>query len=291
MKNSSGLDVPAGTPVTILEQGNQKEFRVADIALDKKISGITKESIPRNKFGLVFIGDGDPGCQVEYLSNGTALRCNWIDNFDTRSYKKGQVLYLGEKGKVTTSRQGKVVTIGQVELVKKSAPGVSTLNIGRVPNIEIRTWQRYLAKGENCAYLSEEQISPDLVCVEGDEGKPVLVLKNPKKSVGDNIYEKTGISLDSTAWFPLITLFLIIIGIFAFITDSKNGIASRLFQTLFYLIIFLSVCVALVALFINIVEPLFSNNTVDFSRKVLGIPTYFYFLPIIFSIILRSNRK
>jgi len=288
LKNSSGSDVPAGTPITILKGGDGKEFRVSDIALDKKISGLTKENIPKDKFGFVLIGDGDSGCIGGSFSGDTQIRCNWIENFDTRAYKKGQILYLGEKGRITTTRQGNVVTVGQVELVAKSSPDNATLNIGRVPNIEIRTWERYLSEGENCAFLSEEQISPDLVCVEGDE---ILAPKNPKKSVGDNVYEKTGISLDSTAWFPLITLFLIIIGIFAFITDSKNGIALRMLQTLFYLSVFLLVCAALVALFINIVEPLFSNNTVDFSRKVLGIPTYFYFLPIIFSIILRNNRK
>jgi hypothetical protein len=288
LKNSSGFDLPAGTPVTIIETGNGKEFRVADIALDRKISGVTKSSIPRNKFGKVFIGDGDTKCVDSFASDPQkSVRCNWIDNFDTRSYKKGQILYLGDKGTITTKRQGKIVTVGLVEAVMRSAPEVYTLNIGRVPNIEILTWQRYLTQGENCAYLSEEQISPDLVCVEGDY---VLVPKNPGKSVGETVYEKTGLSLDSTAWFPAIVLILLVILLFT-IADSSKGFGSRVFETLFNLLRLLLVCVGLVALFINVIQPLFSNNTVDFSRKVLGIPTYFYFLPIMLSLVLRINKK
>ena len=282
--NNSGREIPAGTPVSIVSQKSPNQIRVTNILKDKKILGVTKESIPNNSSGLVQLGNGDPNCTGNCNSN-------LIASFDTSSFKKDQILYVSAEGGVTNIKPKNVVTIGRVWWSAKADPESYNLFLGEVREVEVSTWQYYAREGESCGTLTAEKIPPDLECVLDNDSDYVLESKFPKQSIGDVLHEKTGFAPDATSWF-LIVVVLALIGLIAnsVWTSAKSKSENAANAILLVIVVGLGIFgAAMVA--VNVIEPYFKGNPVDFSKKILGIPQYFYLLPTMLAIVLKNNSK
>lgn len=280
--NNSGREIPAGTPVSIVSQKSPNQIRVTNILKDKKILGVTKESIPNNSSGLVQLGNGDPNCSGDCPNN-------YISNFDTSLFKINQILYVSAEGGVTNIKPKNVVTIGRVMWSGKADPESYTLELGEVLKVEVSTWQYYAREGEKCP--PEADIAPDLECVAVDNFNYVLKSKFPKQGIGDVLREKTGFAPDTTSWF-LIVLVLALIGLIANTVWTRTKSKSENAANAIIVVIVVGLGIfgaAIVA--VNVIEPYFKGNPVDFSKKILGIPQYFYLLPTMLAIILRNNSK
>jgi hypothetical protein len=280
--NNSGRDIPAGTPVSIDSQKSPNQIRVTNILKDKKIVGVTKESISNNSSGLVQLGNGDPNCSDDCPNN-------FISNFDTSLFKNGQILYVSAEGGVTNIRPKNAVTIGRVMWSGKADPESYTLQLGEVPKVTVSTWQYYAREGESCP--PESDIAPDLECVAVDDFNYVLKSKFPKQSIGDFLQEQTGFAPDATSWLLIVVLLGLTVLIFNTVwargkSKSENAATAILVVIVAGLGIFGAVVVA-----VNVIEPFFRGNPVDFSKKILGIPQYFYLLPTILAIVLKNSSK
>jgi hypothetical protein len=288
--NRSGNDIPAGFPVSIASQEDKTLIRVTNIKLDKKIVGISKSTILNGTYGEVWIGDGDPNC-CDYADFNEGRPGQIISNFDTSMFKKDQTLYVGSDGHITNVKPSKVVTVGKVSWVGVAEPDSYTLDIGQVPKLQVSTWQVYSPEGSQCGTLTEQQISPELVCVLDNDSNYVLKSKFPKQNIGDFLHEKTGFAPDATSWLLIVSV-LFLIGLIVNTvwtrgeSKSKNATSALLGVIVVGLGIFGAVIVT-----VNIIEPFFRGNPVDFSKKINGIPQYFFLLPTMLAIVLRNNSK
>lgn len=282
--NNSGREIPVGTPVSIVSQKSPNQIRVTNILKDKKIVGVSKESILNNSSGLVQLGNGDPNCSGDCPNN-------YISNFDTSLFKNDQILYVSAEGGVTNIKPKNVVTIGRVMWSGKADPESYTLELGEVVELEVSTWQYYAREGESCGSLTAGKIPPDLECVLDNDSDYVLKSKFPKQSIGDVLHEKTGFAPDATSWF-LIVVVLALIGLIANTvwTSAKSKSENAANAILLVIVVGLGIFgAAMVA--VNVIEPYFKGNPVDFSKKILGIPQYFYLLPTMLAIVLKNNSK
>jgi hypothetical protein len=275
--NKSGKDIPMGYPVSVASRVNETLIRMTDPKLDDRIIGISQTKIPNGESGVVWIGDGRADSSDENQI---------IPNFDTSRFKKDQLLYVGDDGHITSTKPPKPVLVGRVSWVGKAEPDSYTLNIGHVQLSQVSTWQQ-ISEGDDCGLLTDDQIPPDLIC-NGSNFR--LEQKNPKQTVGDFAYEKTGFNPDANGWALIaVSLFLIGLTFFA-MKDSSKSLREALVKTSISVLVLALVIVSLVALLVNIIEPLLRHNPVDFSKKVFGVPQYFLMLPAVFAIIVR-NRK
>jgi hypothetical protein len=170
----------------------------------------------------------------------------------------------------------------------KADPESYTLQLGEVLKVEVSTWQYYAREGENCP--PEADIAPDLECVAVDNFNYVLKSKFPKQSVGDFLHEKTGFAPDATSWL-LIVVVLALIGLIANTVWTSGKSKSENAATAIFGVIIVGLGIfGAAAVSVNLIEPIFRNNPVDFSKKILGIPQYFYLLPTVLMIVLRNNR-
>jgi hypothetical protein len=287
--NNSGVEIPAGTPVSIVSKESPDQIRITSLNRDKEIIGITKHAIPNKSAGLVKLGDGDPDCVYDMLDGDPD--CNLISNFDTSRYKKDQILYVSADGGITNVKPIKAITVGRVNWVSEADPESFNLRIGEIKVSEIKTWQNYALAGESCGLLSEIEIAPDLNCVEDDDGNYILESKFPRKSLGDVLYEKTGFAPDATSWMLIISVLFLIGLIISTVWNSRRSKTENLASAVLGILILGFGIFAVVALIVNVIEPYFSGNPVDFSKKVLGIPQYFYLLPVMIATILRNSGK
>ena len=282
--NNSGREIPAGTPVSIVSQKSPNQIRVTNILKDKKILGVTKESIPNNSSGLVQLGNGDPNCSGDCPNN-------FISNFDTSLFKNGQILYVSAEGGVTNIRPKNVVTVGRVMWSGKADPESYTLQLGEVVAVEVSTWQYYAREGENCSNLTDEKIPTDLECVLDSDSNYVLISKFPKQSAGDFIQEKTGFAPDATSWLLIVVVLGLIVLIFNTVwARGKSKSENAATAILVVIVLGLGIFGAAIVL-VNVIEPFFRGNPVDFSKKILGIPQYFYLLPTMLAIVLKNSGK
>ena len=280
--NKSGREIPAGTPVSIVSQKSPNQIRVTDILKDKKIVGVTKESIPNNSSGLVQLGNGDPNCSGDCPNN-------FISNFDTSLFKNDQILYVSTEGGVTNIKPKNVVTIGRVMWSGKADPESYTLQLGEVLKVEVSTWQYYAREGENCP--PEADIAPDLECVAVDNFNYVLESKFPKQTIGDFLHEKTGFAPDATSWLLIVSvLFLIVLIVNTVWTRGESKSKNATSALLGVIVVGLGIFGAAIVT-VNVIEPFFRGNPVDFSKKINGIPQYFFLLPTMLAIVLRNNSK
>jgi hypothetical protein len=287
--NNSGVDIPAGTPVSIVSKEFSDQIRITSLNQDKKIIGVTKNTIPNKSFGLVKLGDGNPDCVYDMLDGDPD--CNLISNFDTSKYKKDQILYVSNDGSVTNVKPKKAITVGRVNWVSRADPESFNLQIGEIKVSEISTWQNYALAGESCGLLSDIEIAPDLTCVEDDDGNFILESKFPKKSLGDLLYEKTGFAPDATSWMLIISVVFLIGLIISTVWNSRRSKIENLASAVLGILILGFGIFAVVALIVNVIEPYLRGNPVDFSKKVLGIPQYFYLVPMMIATILRNSGK
>jgi hypothetical protein len=85
-------------------------------------------------------------------------------------------------------------------------------------------------------------------------------------------------------------ILILLITILGFVL-SEGSLGVRLFKTITGTVMLLSVAALIVTIYISVVEPLFSSNSVDFSKKVFGVPFYFFLFLTMFSAIARGKRK
>jgi hypothetical protein len=280
--NNSGREIPRGTPVSLVSKKSPNQIRVTNILKDKIILGVTKNSIPNNSSGLVQLGNGDPNCSGDCPNN-------FISNFDTSLFKNGQILYVSAEGGVTNKKPKNVVTVGRVMWSGKADPESYTLQLGEVLKFEVSTWQYYAREGENCP--PESDIAPDLECVAVDDFEYVLKSKFPKQSIGDFLQEQTGFAPDATSWLLIVVLLGLTVLIFNTVwTRGKSKTENATTAILVVIVVGLGIFGAVIVA-VNVIEPFFRGNPVDFSKKILGIPQYFYLLPTMLAIVLKNNSK
>jgi len=288
--NKSGRSIPAGSPVSSASKEDNTLIRMANSNLDEKIIGISKDTIPDGMAGEVWLGDGNPNC-CNYSDENAGRRGQLISNFDTSKFKRGETLYVGEDGNITNIRPQKVLTVGKVSWVGIAEPESYTLDIGQVPTLKISTWQTYAPKGSPCGTLTDEQIAPELRCIEDTaSGNWVLELKNTQKTLGDRLYDKTGFNPDANSW-GLILICLFLVGlIYKWVKETSNSGKAAIGKTLLFASLFGFVIFSIIAVVINVIQPFLNHNPINFSKKIFGIPQYIYLLPSFCLIILR-NRK
>jgi hypothetical protein len=288
-QNVSGGDIPAGTPIVIESKGSGQFIRIVDTKIDKEISGVTKERILNQQLGSVFIGNGDPKCREDFLDG--RWECNYITNFDTSAFNKDDVLYVDSTGKISNKKSINSVVIGIVKWAGKAEFDSYTLDIGKVFAQEISTWKKYRVEGDSCDDLQESEILPSLRCGMDEEGLYLLFSKNPKKTIGDSLYEKTGFDPDGNSWLLILVSILLVAIIFSVIRESAKSLSESIGKTSLYAILLGLVLFSLTALIVNVITPLFKGNPVDFSKKIFGIPQYFYLLPGLLVAVLRNYRR
>jgi hypothetical protein len=155
-------------------------------------------------------------------------------------------------------------------------------------------WQKlHSTEGEPCGNLSDIEISPRFTCELDGEGEYVLVEINPPESLSDSIQLDTGFVLDWTSG-GLILCALLLFGIFY--SGFKEGSSSKkeaFFQSSITLLIAALTIFGLVALYINVIQPLFSGTKVDFSKKIFGVPQYalYMFWALVGSGYISNKRK
>lgn len=289
LQNLSGVDISAGTPVVIESKGNGQSIRIVNAQTDKKISGIAKEDISNQKFGIVHLGDGSPDCLGDLLEGKWS--CNLIPNFDTSRFKKGDVLYVDSNGEISNKKSKSSVVIGLVTWAGKAEYDSYTLEIGKILAEEVSVWKKYRTEGQPCGDLQDDEISSDLACGMNQNAEYILYTKNPKETIGDSIREKTGFDPDGNSWLLiLVSLFLIAL-IFSAVRDSAKSLSESLGKTVLYAILAGLVLFSLTAFIVNVLTPLFNDNPVDFSKKIFGIPQYLFLLPTMLAIVLRNYKK
>jgi len=282
--NNSGREIPAGTPVSIVSKKSPNQIRVTNILKDKIILGVTKEVIPNNSSGLVQLGNGDPNCSDKCNNN-------YISGFDTSSFKNDQILYVSADGGVTNIKPKNAVTVGRVMWSGKADPESYTLKLGEVVKVEVSTWAYYAQEGENCGLMSDVEIAPDLECVAVDDFTYLLESKFPRQSIGDFLHEKTGFAPDATSWL-LIVVAIALIGLISNTVWNKGKSKSENSANAALVVIVVGLAIFGAALVIvNVITPYFKGNPVDFSKKILGIPQYFYLLPTMLAVVLMNNNK
>jgi hypothetical protein len=288
-RNFSGFDIPAGTPVSVDEKSGKESIRIANPVTDKSIIGMTADRISNQSSGIVYLGDGDPGC-VSDLTYGR-YQCNLIPNFDTSKFKKGQPLYFGRDGKISNKKSGSALNVGSVFWRGKADPESYSLNLGKIYSVEVGIWKAYESAGSSCEYMSEDEISPLLTCELDEDGFYKLYPISQGESVGDVLYEKTGFDPDANSW-GLIAISLVLVWlIFTAVKQSSKKFSVTLGKTIFFSLVAAMGIFSLVAIYVNIIDPIFKNNPVDYSKKFLGIPMYFYLIPTMLTIALRNLRK
>jgi hypothetical protein len=261
--------IPEATFVSLVVRNGEESIKATDIRTDKKIVGLTREDIPVGAKGWIYLGDGDPDClyicqEQPYDSNNQSIGDN-------------EILYLGENGKITNIKPKKVVTVG------KSKAGAYRFFMGNLEVREVSTWQPYLTEGNDCGYLNEDEIAPGLVCNED-----YVLISIDDKPFRDDFYDLFGFFPDAPyLLFIAAVLFLVFM---MFITSDGN-IGKKVFTTIINSSILLSVIGLVIALYINVIEPLFKNNSIDFSKKVFGVPFYFFLFLMMFSVLINGKRK
>ena len=267
--NMSGKLIPEATFVSLVVKNGQESIKATDINTDKKIVGIAREEIPNGAKGWIFLGDGDPDCYnicqvTPYIYSDESIGDN-------------EILYVGEKGEITNIKPKNAVTVG------RSKAGTYGFYMGNLEVREVSTWQPYLTEGSECSFLNDDEIAPGLQCNEDY----VLTSVN-EKPFRDDFYDLFGFFPDAPYVFLMITVFFLVILMFIV---SEGNLLHRIFTTIFRSVMFLSIAGLLVAIYINIVEPLFRDNSVDFSKKVFGVPFYFFLFLMMFSVLINGKRK
>jgi hypothetical protein len=268
--NLSGKLIPEATFVSLILKNEQESIKATEIKSDKKIVGIAREDIPAGAKGWIYLGDGDPECR--YICSEPPYV------YGDESIGDNEILYVAENGKITNIKPKNAVTVG------RSKAGTYGFYMGNLEMREISTWKRYESKGAGCTFLNDDDIAPDLRCNEDS----VLSSAVPDKPFRDTFYDLFGFFPDAP--YIAMIILILLITILGFVL-SEGSLGVRLFKTITGTVMLLSVAALIVTIYISVVEPLFSSNSVDFSKKVFGVPFYFFLFLTMFSAIVRGKRK
>lgn len=280
-ENTSNQIITINSPVSRTK--GESGIHRTNLAKDISIVGIAKENIRPGALGQVWAGGGDPDIS-EHDSN-------IIPNFDTSSYKKGALLYVSESGGITDTRPSKAIIVGRVFWPARAESDSYTLEIA---GSNSGIWKKLPStEGQLCGDLPEFAILPQFRCDMNEDGNYVLFELNQGSTLAESIQESTGFVLDWTSG-GLILCALLLFGIFYSV--FKEGSSSKkkaFFQSSVTLLFAALTIFGLVALYINVLEPLFSGTKVDFSKKIFGVPQYvlFMFWALVGSGYINNKRK